>query len=314
MPFERADAVTTVQASEAQAGSRKAALKEAVLKTEEILRTGRVSLSAAEVRREAELLACRALGLSYTEFLLRGTRLLEPEELRKIENWAVRRAAGEPVAYIFGSRGFYGCDFAVGPGVLVPRPETEMLVELALERAFLLHKNGAGTVRALDLCSGSGCVALSLKKEAPFLDVTGQELDDKAAGWFMRNLSGLGLEGQVELLRGSLFDEVQGRFDIITANPPYIGTDEDPSLCAEAAAFEPGLALFSGHDGLELIRQIAAGAQDYLAPGGMLAVEIGWKQGEAAAALFADAGLKNVSVLQDFNGLNRVVCSFSGRI
>lgn len=257
---------------------------------------------APRARREAEILVGGLLGLDYAQLILAEDRVLTSEERDLVAAGSKRRAAGEPLAYILGKREFYGWEFLVGPGVLIPRPETETLVDLVLA-----WSQGRRQGRILDLCAGSGCVGWSIKKLAPFLQVAAQELEERARVYLEANKRHLGLEGQVQIWGGDLFQEVEGRFDYIVANPPYIGRESGLRPQAEVVAYEPPTALFSGVDGLELLERLVGEAPAYLEPGGHLAVEIGGDQGAAVRAFFERAKFQEIEVRRDLAGWERVV-------
>lgn len=252
-------------------------------------------------RVDAEWLIGDALGLKRMELYLQFDRPLSEEDLVKIRPLLSRRAKGEPVQYICGSTEFYGLEVLVGPGVLVPRQETELLVDEALKR--LSAENSA-----LDLCTGSGAIALSLKNEIPDLAVTALDICPQALSYAKKNIAKLGLE--IELLQGDLFSPVSARtFDAITVNPPYVKPSEKPLMGRDVLAHEPELALFSGEDGLGLLRRIAAEGRNYLNPGGFLISEIGFQQGEDCLDLFRVHGWRDISILQDYTKKDRfVIC------
>lgn len=211
-----------------------------------------------------------------------------------------RRAHGEPVAYITGRRGFWSLDLQVSPATLIPRPETELLVELGLER---LPVDAA--VNVLDLGTGSGAIALAMAHERPRARVTAIDLSAAALEVALRNAVELALRN-VRFARGSWFDPVQGeRFDLIVSNPPYIEAD-DPHLQQGDLRFEPPGALASGDDGLEAIRELIARAPAHLVPGSWLLMEHGWQQGTVIRQLLSDAGYEDVATYRDLEQRDRV--------
>ncbi len=206
---------------------------------------------------------------------------------------ARRRREGEPVAYLVGRKEFYGLDLAVNPSVLIPRPETELLVDLALEQEF---------ETALDLGTGSGAIALALKSNRPKALVVAVEADAAALATARRNATRLNLE--VEFHHGRWFEPVAGeRFELIVSNPPYVAAG-DPHLAA--LAHEPRSALVSGPDGLDAIREIVPAARAFLSPDGWLLLEHGMGQDEAVRGLLAQAGLESVRTWPDLSGIPRV--------
>ncbi|BEQ16434.1 peptide chain release factor N(5)-glutamine methyltransferase [Desulfoferula mesophila] len=253
-----------------------------------------------------ELLLSRVLGCTRLELYLRFEQPLGPDELADFKKLILRRKEREPVDYILGRREFYGREFLVGPGVLVPRPETEHLVEEALARL-----EGLDSPRILDLCTGSGAVALSLAHERPDAEVIGCDISPEALTWAQRNAHNLSLTERVRWLQGDLWEPVAaagGFFDVITANPPYVTTAEMAELPPEVGRFEPRLALEGGVDGLDIVRSIVGGAGAHLRPLGWLLVELGAGQAPQALRLAQAAGAYSEAVLvKDLAGIERVL-------
>ncbi|MGI3164927.1 peptide chain release factor N(5)-glutamine methyltransferase [Pseudooceanicola sp. 200-1SW] len=208
-----------------------------------------------------------------------------------------RRAAREPVSHITGRRFFWGQMFRVSADVLDPRPETEELVAEGLSAPF---------ARVLDLGTGSGCVLLSLLAEREGATGLGVDLSPAALAVAAQNRADLELEGRAELTPSDWFAAVEGQFDLIVSNPPYISEAEMAELSPEVRR-EPAMALTPGGDGLAAYRAIAEGALAHLSPGGRLAVEIGWRQGPAVVRIFRQAGLEDVTIRTDLDGRDRVV-------
>lgn len=249
--------------------------------------------------REARLLLAAASKLSEAMLVAHPERELAPEAAARFEGWARRRRSGEPVAYILGRREFYDLVLEVGPQVLIPRPETELLVELALECV-----RADSTARVADLGTGSGAVALAIKRHRPRAQVVGVENSPAALELARRNAARFGLE--IELRRGRWYEPLRSeRFDLIVSNPPYVAAG-DPHLDEGDLRFEPREALVSGPDGLDAIREIVAGARDHLHPGGRLLVEHGMGQDMAVQGLLDKAGLKGASSWRDVAGIVRV--------
>ncbi|MEC3860631.1 peptide chain release factor N(5)-glutamine methyltransferase [Mesobacterium sp. TK19101] len=214
-----------------------------------------------------------------------------------------RRCDRVPVSHLTGRRQFYGREFLVTPEVLDPRPETETLIEAALSEPF-------DTV--LDLGTGSGCILLTLLAETTGTRGLGTDLSAAALNVAFWNRNALKLEPRAALEQGSWFANVPAvTFDLIVSNPPYIALDEMPNLAPEVRDHEPRMALTDEADGLDAYRQICAGAVAHLSPAGRLMVEIGPTQGQAVAAMMAAGGLKQISVIRDLDGRDRVV---SGRL
>lgn len=256
----------------------------------------------ASPRLEAELLLAHALGTTRMGLYLDFDKPLDREEVARYRTLVRRRARGEPSAYLVGGREFWSLCFEVGPGVLIPRPETEHLVEEALG-----EMGEAG--RFLDLGTGSGAIAVALLTERPGWTAVAVEISPPAADVARRNAEKLGVADRLDLREGSLFGPVEGeRFDLIVSNPPYIPSGEIEALAAEVAHHEPREALDGGADGLDLIREIAAGAPARLAPGGRLIVEFGADQGERVRRIAEDsAGYGEVEIVKDYAGRDRVL-------
>jgi release factor glutamine methyltransferase len=257
-------------------------------------------------RVEAELLLSNALACSRIALITDGHRPLAPPELARFKAMVLRRRRREPIAYILGRREFFGRTFRVDARVLVPRPDTEILVDVALRET----RSRDLYVRALDLCTGSGCVAVTLARERPTSAFLATDISPDALAVARDNALRLGAYN-VSFRQGSLFEPVQSaRFDLITANPPYIATQEITTLDADVREHEPHLALDGGPDGLDLVRLILQSAHAHLADDGVLAMEIGADQGPATAALFEQHGFAEVRIDKDYAKRDRVV---SGR-
>jgi release factor glutamine methyltransferase len=249
-------------------------------------------------RLDAELLLAHALGVERIDLYTGSERPLTPAELDRARELVARRGRREPVAHLTGERAFRRLRIGVGPEALVPRPETELLVEWALE---LLVPGGT----VLDWGTGSGAVALALADEGPGPAVTGIDRSEAALARARANGERLGLD--VEWLASDGFAALAGRrFDAVVANPPYLAEAELAAAPPELA-FEPREALVAGPTGLEAIARIAAEAPAHLEPGGALLVEVGAGQAEAAAAALAAAGLREVERRADLAGIARVV-------
>jgi release factor glutamine methyltransferase len=258
-------------------------------------------------RLEAELLLGRVLGIDRIGLIMQSERPLATPELDRFRELFKRRRTGEPVAYLLGEREFYGLTFRVDSRVLVPRPDSERLVEVALERTRGRSMHG----NALDLCTGSGCIAIAFARQRQTWSVTASDISPDALAVATDNAHRTGAVHNLRLLQGSLFEPVRGeRFDLITANPPYIPAAEIPELPVDVRDFEPRLALDGGADGLELVGQIAARAPEHLTPGGLLAVEIAADQGPRTAALLERAGFREVQIARDLGDRDRVVSGY----
>jgi release factor glutamine methyltransferase len=260
----------------------------------------RLKRVADDPRRESEILLGAALGQPRTWLIANGeTRILDCEATDRFEANVTRRRHGEPIAYILGEKEFWSLPLLVEPAVLIPRPETELVVERALVHVPV---GSAGPV--LDLGTGSGAIALAMASERPGCRVVGTDLSPGAVTLAIRNAARLGL-AHVEFRAGSWFEPVQHeRFDLIASNPPYIA-EGDPRVGAGVRRYEPHAALFSGATGLEALSAVVAGAPRHLNPDGWLLLEHGDQQGEAVRRLLADRGFVDVATLPDLAGLDR---------
>ena len=261
-------------------------------------------------RLESELLLAHVLGCDRVRLVIDADRPLDTDELGTYRSLHQRRRRGEPVAYLRGEREFFGLRFAVDHRVLVPRPETELLVEVGLRRTAHLSLSA----RVLDVCTGSGCVAIALKKQRPTTCVLGADVSLEALAVARYNAERLG--ALVGFRRSDLFADLGhlgGKLDLVTANPPYISDADLPGLPVDVRDFEPHLALAGGHDGLTQLRRIAAEAPAVLAPGGVVAVEVGAGQAPSVRQAFESAGLREVEVARDYAGIERVVSGASPR-
>jgi release factor glutamine methyltransferase len=256
-------------------------------------------------RLDAEVLLASALGATRVQLIVDRERPLLPAELSLFRELVKRRRTHEPVAYLLGEREFYGRTFRVDRRVLVPRPDTETLVDVGLLRSALRSLSA----RVLDLCTGSGCVAVSLARERPTSKVHATDLDDGALAVARENARRLGAYN-VSFSRGDVYEGLQppyGQFDLIVSNPPYIPTGDLAGLATDVRAFEPRHALDGGADGLVLLRRVILGAPLLLAAGGALAVEVGAGEAPAVAELFAKRGFREVTRTRDYGKIERVV-------
>ena len=251
---------------------------------------------------DARWMAEDTLGMTRTELKFESDRAIPVDALSRLEGMLSRRCAGEPVQYILGSADFMGLKFEVGPAVLIPRQDTETLVEAAM----IDLQGRSDDPSVLDLCAGSGCIGLSLASLAPGARVTLSDISREALEIARRNAHALSVKA--ELKHGDLFRAVgRERFDLIASNPPYIPRRELGDLQREVQ-FEPRLALDGGADGLDFYRAIAADASKHLNPGGSIYLEVGIGQAEAVLALLK-AGLPclEAGTIRDLNGIERVV-------
>ncbi len=263
----------------------------------------------ADARTEASILLCHTLGVRREELRLRPDRLLSGEEAERFFADVTRRAdTREPLAYITGEREFYGLRFLVSPAVLVPRPETEFLVEAALVH---LRQGGMSSApRIVDVGTGSGCVAVAIAKHAPLgARVWATELSQDAAAVARENVQRNDADAVVTIAEGDLLAPVTifAPFDVVVSNPPYIAPLEIETLAPEVRDWEPRIALGENADALHFYRRLARETPPLLAPGGLLAVEVGQNQAESVAGLWRDAGLAHVHVINDYARIGRIV-------
>jgi release factor glutamine methyltransferase len=248
---------------------------------------------------DVELLLMEALACPRSYIYTWPERELTQEQATLFETWLNRRAAGEPVAHILQKRGFWTLELEVSPATLIPRPETELLVEVALE----LTETQA-QLRILDLGTGTGAIGLALARELPHSQVLATDLLPEAVALAERNRL-KNCVYNLEVRQSDWWQAVQGQFDLVLSNPPYI-EEGDPHLHSGDLRFEPRSALVADEAGLADLRQIIQGAPSHLAPGGWLLLEHGWLQAEAVRQLLAEAGFTGVFSRCDYGGHERV--------
>ncbi|MCH1449671.1 MAG: peptide chain release factor N(5)-glutamine methyltransferase [Litoricolaceae bacterium] len=262
----------------------------------EVLRSDPIR-AAAWSTSEQQLVISEILGLSLTEQVLQSDQTLSEAVIERLHQVAKRTQAGEPVAYILGVVDFDGLRLSVSPHVLIPRPDTEILVETASQ---LIEYNDLATIH--DLCTGSGAVGIALKTRHPNCHVTLSDLSTDAVQCAKANAQALGLS--VNCLTGDLFDGL-GCYDLVTANPPYIAWD-DPEIDSSVQLYEPAIALFSNAQGLELIRWIVSDGMNHLTPNGYLCLEHGHRQAHYVRAMAEESGWRSIQTHQDLAGRDRV--------
>lgn len=237
-------------------------------------------------------------GIDRNYYFLHSDDIIEQKDEERYRDLLQKRGSHIPLQHLTGTCDFMGLTFQVNDQVLIPRQDTETLVESALSRL----KEGD---RALDLCTGSGCIILSLEKLGPGIRGLGADISAAALAVAKRNRDSLGLES--DFCISDLFEGIEGVFDIIVSNPPYIASGKIPGLMEEVRGFEPLLALDGGADGLDFYRRIIKDARDFLKPGGWLGLEIGYDQREAVEELLRRQGFIRTETLQDLAGLDRTV-------
>ena len=248
--------------------------------------------------RDARILLAHAARIEASRVTLIAPEELLPEVAERYEQLIALRAIRVPVSHLIGEREFYGRRFKVSGDVLDPRPETECLIEAALAQPF---------ERVLDLGLGSGCILVTLLAEQPRASGLGVDLSEAACLQASANAVLHRVEDRIEILQSDWFEKVEGAFDLIVSNPPYIALSEMEHLSPEVRGHEPDMALTDGGDGLAAYRVIAAEVRNHLLAGGRLLLEIGPTQGQAVSDLLASAGLEQIRVLPDLDGRDRVV-------
>ena len=290
------------------------------MKVRELLNEGTGKLEAAGIDNaayDARIILEDAYGLDAAGLLMNLNRDICPGALGGTEPSDIRECPGDcgaistfnmginmrlrhvPLQHIIGHTGFMGLDFKVSRDVLIPRQDTETLVETVLER----EKDPA--ISILDLCTGSGCIAVSLKKLGGYSQVAASDLSDKAIGLAMRNASIN--DAEIRLIKSDLFKDIEGSFDVIVSNPPYIPTEEIETLSPEVRDHDPRMALDGGEDGLDIYRRIVSECGDVLNAGGRLYMEIGFDQAAAVGGLMEKAGFRDIEVVKDLAGKDRVI-------
>ena len=290
------------------------------MKVRELLNEGTEKLEAAGIDNaayDARVILEDAYGLDAAGLLMNLNRDICPGALGGTEPSDIRECPGDcgaistfnmginmrlrhvPLQHIIGHTGFMGLDFKVSRDVLIPRQDTETLVETVLDR----EKDPA--ISILDLCTGSGCIAVSIKKLGGYSHVAASDLSDKAIGLAMRNASINDTE--IRLIKSDLFKDIDGRFDVIVSNPPYIPAEEIETLSPEVRDHDPRMALDGGEDGLDIYRRIVSECGDVLNAGGRLYMEIGFDQAAAVGGLMEKAGFRDIEVVKDLAGKDRVI-------
>jgi len=259
-------------------------------------------LRAADAALDAEVLVRHALGWDRAAYLARRTERAPHGFAERLAGFVDRRTRREPVAYIIGHREFWGLDFLVSPAVLIPRPDTELIVQAAV----LLRHRGFAPTRLLDVGTGSGCLAVSLAREFPHAHVVATDISPAALAVARRNGDRLDVGARLSLVEADLLDGLDDVDDLIVSNPPYVPSVSAPGLQPEVREHEPAVALFGGPAGLDLLGRLFAAAPRVLAPGGWLIVEFGLGQEDDTRALAVAAGWAVAEVHADLQGIPRV--------
>lgn len=268
-----------------------------------ILEAASVETPVLDARILVEVGAC----VSRLDIVTDPRRPVEDDRVEAVLALARRRAAREPLAYILGRKPFWTHEFEVNPSVLIPRPETELVVEAALAAIPT-----EAPCRIVDLGVGSGAILLSALSERPKATGLGVDASESALELARRNAAAMGLASRAELRQANWWDGVEEKFDVVVANPPYIPAAEVARLAPEVTAYEPHLALAGGVDGLEAYREIVAGLDGHLLPGGVFAFEVGVYQADSVRKLLSEAGFELREPLVDLGGVARVVTGWKG--
>ncbi|HUH63866.1 MAG TPA: peptide chain release factor N(5)-glutamine methyltransferase [Terracidiphilus sp.] len=276
---------------------------------DESLRRGEALLRAGphpeRARRDAELLLAHALRWERARLLAHYDDEIPASKSAFFDGHLARRAAGEPVQYILGETEFYGLAFRVVPDVLIPRPETEHVVETVIELSSRFSHP-----RIVDVGCGSGAIAVALAHSLPGARVTATDISAGALAIARENAARNGVDGRIRFLQGDLLELVAGeRFELIVSNPPYVANADRKTLAAEVREHEPAEALFAGEDGMEVIRRLIPPACKALVPGGFLVLEIGHDQSTVVGDLLSEAGFEEISFVPDLQGIPRVACA-----
>jgi release factor glutamine methyltransferase len=284
--------------------------------------------------KEAEMILLNALDMNVID-IYRDDPELTDEQMSLLESVVSRRINREPLQYILGHVDFRGLRLHVGPGVLIPRPETELMAELAITRVGAYRNkplrqpvtHHPSPITILDLCTGSGCLALALAKEFPDVQVFGIDVSEIALGYARRNADSNGINN-ITFLHGDLFEPLYRRgypvptqipkhctFDLIISNPPYIKSDDIKNLQTEIKNWEPINALDGGADGLDYYKMIIPSARQFLKPGGMLILELGIDCADAVKKMSEDAGYSGIELVKDYAGIERIAAGeWSGKV
>jgi release factor glutamine methyltransferase len=287
-------------------------LREWLQKAEAHLRVGP---HPDRARRDAELLLLYVVRRERAALLARWNEKLDEQEAARYVDLIERRRAGEPIQYILGETEFYGLPFRVTRDVLIPRPETEHLVERVIALAAQFARP-----RIVDVGTGSGAIAIALAHTLTSAEITAIDLSAPALAIAQENAARNGVDARICFLRGNLlepvtaaadpvFPEIETRFDFVVSNPPYVPRTDRETLSVEVRDYEPALALFAGDDGLEVYRRLIPAAFAALNSGGHIALEIGFGQRDAVAALLEESGFRNIDFTPDLQGIPRVACA-----
>jgi release factor glutamine methyltransferase len=267
-------------------------------------------------RLSAELLLSHVLGLKRIELYTQFEKIVSEEQLAKLHNLVERAGQKEPIPYIVGKTEFYSLELNVTSDCMIPRPETELLVERAIE--FLRTRSGKQSI--CDLCTGSGCIAVAIARNYPDCQIIATDISDTALSVAAKNVEKHGLKERIRLLCGDLFDPIvphldAGKFDLIVCNPPYVSSAEFEKLGKNVKDYEPKLALFAGDDGLDIYRRIIERVDTFLKSDAALMLEIGYNQGQNVRELLEEIGIfAEILIEKDFHDNDRIVIAKKQKI
>ena len=265
-------------------------------------RLEQAGLPAADAALDAEVLGRHLLSWDRADLIVRGRDSEPPDFPARLEALIERRATREPIAQIIGVREFWGLDFEITPDVLIPRPETEIIVDEALSFAATHPCR-----RVVDVGTGSGCLAVAIAHALPDVHVTAVDVSSAALEVARRNAGRHGVQGRVRMQLGDVLDGVSGRADLIVSNPPYVPEGDAASMQEDVVRYEPYLALFGGEDGLGVIERLFRQAANHLEPGGQLIVEFGFGQAEHVSRLAEAAGWRIMRIRKDLQSIPRTI-------
>jgi release factor glutamine methyltransferase len=263
-------------------------------------------------RLSAELLLSHVLGLKRIELYTQYNKPVAGQELEKLRELVKRAGGHEPIAYLVGKTEFYSMEIIVTPDCMIPRPETELLVQRAIE--FL--RTRSGTQFVCDLCTGSGCIAVAVAKNYPNARIIATDICDAALAVAAKNIEKHQLQDKIKLLSGDLFDPIipqldVGKFDLIVCNPPYVSSSEYEKLDTNVKDYEPRLALFAGDDGMDIYRRIMEKVDQFLKSDAALIIEIGYGQGQAVKEMLEQTGsFSEIKIEKDFHNNDRIVTAW----
>ena len=250
---------------------------------------------------EAKVILCHVLDVEPIELVLAKQRLLSQDEQRRIDDFVTGRIKRVPLQYLVQKQGFYGFDYFVNESVLIPRPETETLVERIINTIKIPNP------KILDIGVGSGAIAITLAMHFPFSSVVGSDISENAIEVAKKNAIFHNVSERVQFVLSDLFENIEGKFDLIVSNPPYIPIGDLETLEPEVTEYEPHIALFAGEDGLDIYRRLIPKAKEHLNPNGYLYFEAGHNQYEAIEALLKENDFKSVDHFSDLNGIPRFI-------